>query len=136
MTNGITPANVLITGKACDHKLTPRSATLHTMKDSLRWHIENSCTANQDVLLCVYEKATGRLKNPFLPCQPHPDSYDIGRVFNVAQHGNAEFDCTARDLGKYKKQVLVGSEVPVGGCPPKIGVVQIKMHILDTDIVP
>src|SRR6266436_938216 len=29
MTNGITPANVLITGKACDHKLTPRSATLH-----------------------------------------------------------------------------------------------------------
>jgi hypothetical protein len=147
---GITPVNVLIKN-SCDHQVSPPTAKLHTTtKDLLRWRIQNNCGQDQPVLICVYEKTTNQLKNPFKPCAPDPSVHDVGKIFTVASHGHETFECATEDPsfhGKYRKQVRVGAaEVPSTGCPavfqsqaPSPGTkspVKIFMHALDIDVVP
>jgi hypothetical protein len=147
----VTPVNVLIKN-TCAHEVHPPTAKLHTdTRDLLRWRIQNNCGQAQPVLICVYSKTTNRLKNPFKPCKPDPNVHDVGKIFIVASHDHATFDCATEDpnfQGKYRKQVRVGAtEVPPAGCPavfqrratravPGAKPVKILMHALDVDVVP
>jgi hypothetical protein len=141
---GIIPFNVRLHGHDCDHDVSPARASFHTAtNDKLRWHVQNSCRSDQQILFCVYDGPTRLLKNPFAPCLPGAGiSYDIGKPFTVAAHGQTTFDCVARDHGQFTKQVRVGSEVPPAGCPPSLETTPAHhggkkdVHALDIEINP
>jgi len=137
---------------ACRHDVKPDTkVTLKKAKEALKWTVKNDCPQDQDVLFCVYDFTTGDLVvPPFEPCTSDPPGLEIGRAFIVGSHDKAKLNCTARVKGQYKKQVLVGSEVPPGGCPLKLSLVANCLapgvsrdktggkltHRLDVEIIP
>ena len=107
------------TGAICDHDVEHNNAMVSRReRDKLEWTIKNTCAVDQKVLLCVY--LNGTLNNPFEPCASEPSGPDIATAFTVRVSARQKLTCRARDnatVAHYKKQVLVGAEVPANGCP-------------------
>lgn len=121
---------------ACVHHVDKKKVQLKKKKDALEWRIKNNCPSDQEVLFCVYDAVTKALVNPppFDPCTSDPPGLMIGTAFTVKTKKKATLKCTGKDDGKYKKLVLVGDDVPTGGCPPKEPL--IETHRLDVEIIP
>ena len=137
----------------CRHDVKPNSPVKldKSNKDALEWKVKNDCLQGQKVLFCVYDFTTGDLvvPPPFGPCTSDPPGLEIGKAFLVKSNDEAKLKCTARVRGKYKKLVLVGGEVPPGGCPPRLSLLEgtpclnpgapqdkILTHRLDVEIIP
>ena len=121
---------------ACVHHVDQKKEQLKKNKDALDWRIKNDCPSDQKVLFCVYDANTGDLVNPppFDPCISEPPGLKIGTAFTVKRDEKAKLKCTGKVAGKYKKLVLVGGEVPAGGCPPREP--HIETHRLEVEIIP
>jgi hypothetical protein len=120
----------------CDHDVDKTKEQLKKNQDALEWRIKNNCPSDQEVLFCVYDATTGTLVNPppFDPCTSNPLGLKIGTAFTVKTKKKATLKCTGKDVGKYSKLVLTGTDVPAEGCPPNEPL--IETHRLDVEIIP